>query len=163
MPLCESWAALFMNKTEILHYLRTASRVDDPRLLALIDDCMAEVDATVQPRTLERIFPCRVTEDALEVDGIARGAVMQAVLASKIEEVCDGIENRLRAQGLTLRQRYSPGYFDLDITEQRKIFALLDLTKRIGLTLSDTCQMIPTKSVTAIIGIEPQDGGQAHE
>ena len=55
VPLCESWAALFMNKTEILHYLRTASRVDDPRLLALIDDCMAEVDATVQPRTLERI------------------------------------------------------------------------------------------------------------
>ncbi len=183
--------------------MRTASRVDDPRLLALIDDCMAEVDATVQPRTLERIFPCRVTADALEVegftlkscrlaqtiagcdrvcifgatlgfecdrllrtysvDGIARGAVMQAVLASKIEEVCDGIENRLRAQGLTLRQRYSPGYFDLDITEQRKIFALLDLTKRIGLTLSDTCQMIPTKSVTAIIGIEPQDGGQVHE
>ena len=42
---------------------------DDPRLLALIDDCMAEVDATVQPRTLERIFPCRVTEDALEVEG----------------------------------------------------------------------------------------------
>ena len=69
MPLCESWAALFMNKTEILHYLRTASRVDDPRLLALIDDCMAEVDATVQPRTLERIFPCRVTADALEVEG----------------------------------------------------------------------------------------------
>ena len=69
VPLCESWAALFMNKTEILHYLRTASRVDDPRLLALIDDCMAEVDATVQPRTLERIFPCRVTEDALEVAG----------------------------------------------------------------------------------------------
>ena len=192
-----------MQQAGIVYYLRTASRVDDPRLLALIDDCMAEVDATVQPRTLERIFPCRVTEDALEVegftlksrrlaqtiagcdrvcifgatlgfecdrllrtysvDGIARGAVMQAVLASKIEEVCDGIENRLRAQGLTLRQRYSPGYFDLDITEQRKIFALLDLTKRIGLTLSDTCQMIPTKSVTAIIGIEPQDGGQAHE
>ena len=67
------------------------------------------------------------------------------------------------ANKLTLRQRYSPGDFDLDITEQRKIFALLDLTKRIGLTLSDTCQMIPTRSVTAIIGIEPQDGGQAHE
>ncbi len=119
MPLCESWAALFMNKTEILHYLRTASRVDDPRLLALIDDCMAEVEATVQPRTLERIFSCRVTEDALEVEGftlrsrrlaqtiagcdrvcifgatlgfecdrlLRTYSVMQAVLASKIEEV----------------------------------------------------------------------------
>ena len=79
VPLCESWAALFMNKTEILHYLRTASRVDDPRLLALIDDCMAEVDATVQPRTLERIFPCRVTEDALEVEGFTRKPLPGAI------------------------------------------------------------------------------------
>ena len=147
VPLCESWAALFMNKTEILHYLRTASRVDDRVCI---------FGATLG-------FECDRLLRTYSVDGIARGAVMQAVLASKIEEVCDGIEDRLRAQGLTLRQRYSPGYFDLDITEQRKIFALLDLTKRIGLTLSDTCQMIPTKSVTAIIGIEPQDGGQAYE
>ena len=79
---------------------------------------------------------------------------MQAVLASKIEEVCDSLEDTLKEQGLVLRRRYSPGYFDLDISEQKKIFALLDITKRIGLTLSDTCQMIPTKSVTAIIGIE---------
>mgnify|MGYP006923751714 CR=1 FL=1 len=85
MPLCESWAALFMNKTEILHYLRTASRVDDPRLLALIDDCMAEVDATVQPRTLERIFPCRVTEDALEVEALlSRAAAWRKPLPGAI-------------------------------------------------------------------------------
>lgn len=183
-----------MNKTEILHYLRTSSKTDDAQLLRLIDECMEEVNNTVAPKTIYRIFDCTVTEDTLHVgdfvfksrrlaktvagcrrvcifgatlgfecdrllrtytvDGIARGAVAQAVLASKIEEVCDGIEEALRRQGLTLRQRYSPGYFDLNITEQKKIFALLDITKRIGLTLTDTCQMIPTKSVTAIIGIE---------
>ena len=33
-------------------------------------------------------------------------------------------------------------------------FELIDLTKRIGLTLTDTLQMVPTKSVTAFIGIE---------
>lgn len=85
---------------------------------------------------------------------IARSAVLQACLASKIEEVCDSLEDRLREDGLLLRQRYSPGYFDLDITENKKIFELIEITKRIGLTLTDTCQMVPTKSVTAFIGIE---------
>ena len=88
VPLCESWAALFMNKTEILHYLRTAPRVDDPRLLALIDDCMAEVDATVQPRTLERIFPCRVTEDALEVEGFTLKSRRLAQTIAGCDRVC---------------------------------------------------------------------------
>ena len=80
--------------------------------------------------------------------------VLQACLASKIEEVCDGIEDELKAQGMTLRMRYSPGYFDLDIKENKKFFELMDITKRIGLTLTDTYQMVPSKSVTAFICIE---------
>lgn len=85
---------------------------------------------------------------------IAKAMVLQACLAAKIEEVCDGLEAELKAVDMKLRRRYSPGYFDLDITENKKIFELLELTKRIGLTLTDTCQMVPSKSVTAIIGIE---------
>ena len=85
---------------------------------------------------------------------IAKAMVLQACLASKIEEVCDTLEDKLRADGLTLRQRYSPGYFDLDIKENKKLFELIELTKRIGITITDTYQMIPTKSVTAFIGIE---------
>lgn len=85
---------------------------------------------------------------------ISRAIVLQSCLASKIEEVCDSLEDELKAQGYTLRQRYSPGYYDLDITDNKKFFELLELTKRIGITLTDTCQMLPTKSVTAFIGIE---------
>ena len=51
-------------------------------------------------------------------------------------------------------QEHSPGYFDLDIKENKKFFELMDITKRIGLTLTDTYQMVPSKSVTAFIGIE---------
>ena len=80
---------------------------------------------------------------------------LQAASAQKIEEVCDDAEKSIIAQyGCTLRQRYSPGYFDLDITEQKKFFSLLELQKRIGLTLTDTCEMVPTKSVTAFIGLD---------
>lgn len=183
-----------MNKAEILRYLRTSSKTDDKRLLSLIDDCCAEVNDCVKPRTLHRIFDCEVTEDCLIADNavfkskrladtikgckrvcifgatlgtecdrllrtygatdVTRAMVLQACLASKIEEVCDSLEDTLKAQGMSLRQRYSPGYFDLDISENKKVFEMLELTKRIGLTLTDTCQMVPTKSVTAIIGIE---------
>ena len=80
---------------------------------------------------------------------------LQAAAAAKIEEVCDSLEEELKAQNnFGLRQRYSPGYFDLDISEQKKVFALLDLTKRIGITLTETYEMLPTKSVTAFIGID---------
>lgn len=183
-----------MNKAEILRYLRTSSKTEDERLLSLIDECCAEVNACVKPRTLHRIFDCEVTDDSLIIGDIVfksrrladtikgcrrvcifgatlgtecdrllrtysatditRSIVLQACLASKIEEVCDSLEDTLVADGMSLRQRYSPGYFDLDINENRKVFEMLELTKRIGLTLTDTCQMVPTKSVTAIIGIE---------
>lgn len=85
---------------------------------------------------------------------ISRAAVLQACLSSKIEEVCDGLEENLRAKGFRLRPRYSPGYFDLDISENKKIFELIELTKRIGITITDGGQMSPSKSVTAFIGIE---------
>lgn len=185
---------LLMNKAEILRYLRTSSKTDDERLLSLIDDCCAEVNECVKPKTLHRIFDCEVTDDSLIIGDIVfsskrlagtikgckrvcifgatlgtecdrllrtygatdvtRAMVLQACLASKIEEVCDSLEDNLKAEGMALRQRYSPGYFDLDINENKKIFEMLELTKRIGLTLTETCQMVPTKSVTAIIGIE---------
>lgn len=183
-----------MDNNEILRYLRTSSKTNDKRLLELIDDCRDEVNKSVTPQTLHRIFDCSVNDDGVIAGGyefkskrladtvrgcrrvcvfgatlgtqcdrllrtyssvdITRTAVLQACLASKIEEVCDSLEDGLKADGLRLRKRFSPGYFDLDIKENKKIFEMLELTKRIGITLTDTFQMIPTKSVTAIIGIE---------
>ncbi len=86
---------------------------------------------------------------------VALAMALQAAAADKIEEVCDDLEEKIKEQyGVELRQRYSPGYFDLDITQQKQFFSLLQLEKRIGLTLTDTCEMVPTKSVTAFIGMD---------
>ncbi|MGN0532056.1 MAG: vitamin B12 dependent-methionine synthase activation domain-containing protein [Eubacterium sp.] len=98
---------------------------------------------------IDRIIKANTATD------IAMAMALQAAAASKIEEVCDDLEQQIITRhGVTLRQRYSPGYFDLDISQQRDLFSLLELTKRIGLTLTDTCEMVPTKSVTAFIGID---------
>ena len=96
----------------------------------------------------------RLIQSAAATD-VALAMALQAAGACKIEEVCDELEQQIIAQhGVKLRPRYSPGYFDLDISEQKKIFDLIELTKRIGITLTDTYEMLPTKSVTAIIGVE---------
>ena len=92
---------------------------------------------------------------AASATDVALAMALQAAAACKIEEVCDSLERQIISEhGVKLRPRYSPGYFDLDISEQKKVFALLGLTKRIGITLTDTFEMLPTKSVTAIIGID---------
>lgn len=152
------------------------NRVCEPKSLYRIFDC--EVTDTAlkienfvfeSRRLAKNLAGCRrvavlaatvgVKGDMLLRKYAADGAmllIMQASLASKIEEVCDALQAQIETkENVKTRQRYSPGYFDLAITEQKKIFKLMDITKRCGITLSDTCQMIPTKSVTAFAGIEP--------
>ena len=51
------------------------------------------------------------------------------------------------------RHRYSPGYGDINITLQQSIFDLLD-AGRLGVKITDTCMLLPLKSVFAILGIE---------
>ena len=81
----------------------------------------------------------------------------QAIGAERIESLCDAFCKEMRAEaemkGLFLRPRFSPGYGDLPIAEQPKFFALLDMTRRIGVSLTPTTIMVPRKSVTAIMGI----------
>ena len=85
----------------------------------------------------------------------ARLAVIHAVLNTKIEDICDELQRSIEKEnGVKTRSRYSPGYFDLDISEQKKLFSILEITKRCGITLTDTFHMIPTKSVTAFAGID---------
>ena len=51
------------------------------------------------------------------------------------------------------RPRYSPGFGDFGLEYQPYIFEALDCQRAIGLTLTDSFLMSPTKSVTALIGI----------
>lgn len=93
----------------------------------------------------------------LSVTDMSKAAVMQACSAALIESVCNelslSLENEIKNQGLFLKPRFSPGYGDFSIKYQKEIFTLLDCQRRIGLSLSDSFMMIPTKSVTAVIGI----------
>ena len=66
------------------------------------------------------------------------------------------ISTELEKSGLYLRPRFSPGYGDFPIEFQEPIMRMLDCAKKIGLTMTDSYMMSPTKSVTAIIGISTE-------
>ncbi len=93
----------------------------------------------------------------------AQAAVAQAVLAAMTESYCDSVCESIAQQeeqnGWYLRPRFSPGYGDLPLTAQRDLFRLCDITKRIGIALTDSCLMLPTKSVSAFIGLTRQKDG----
>ena len=85
-----------------------------------------------------------------------RALALQALGAERVEALCDAFETDLclASFGGRIHARFSPGYGDLPLDFQREIFRLLDPPRRIGLTLNESLLMSPTKSVTALIGIE---------
>ena len=84
------------------------------------------------------------------------GLCMHAIGAAIIEEACDRLCRQLAEKypNAVFRSRFSPGYGDLPLAMQKDVFAALDCEKRLGLTLTDTLLMQPSKSATAIVGIE---------
>ena len=86
------------------------------------------------------------------------GLLLQGLGAERVESLCDVFNADVTAicesAGGSTCMRYSPGYGDLSIEVQRQFLPLLDAERRLGITLSDSCLMSPSKSVTAIIGIK---------
>ena len=85
----------------------------------------------------------------------ARCVVCSAVGSALIESFCDYVNNLLAKEN-NLCPRFSPGYGDFLIAHQPRILEAIDASKKIGVSLTDNFMMIPTKSVTAIIGIKEE-------
>lgn len=93
----------------------------------------------------------------------AHAVAAQAAGAAAIEKwcdiLCDRFKQRFIPKNLYLRPRFSPGYGDLPLGLQYDIIRILDCTRKIGVSLTDSLMMLPGKSVSAIIGISSTDLG----
>ena len=79
---------------------------------------------------------------------IADGAA--SALAEALADICEAEISK----NTKLRPRFSPGYADLPLSVQSFILSRLSADKLLGITLTDSYLMVPTKSITAIIGIK---------
>ncbi|MEE0945298.1 MAG: vitamin B12 dependent-methionine synthase activation domain-containing protein [Acutalibacteraceae bacterium] len=83
----------------------------------------------------------------------SKAVVIDAIGSLQIEALCDKFCAEFVGEEKAKR-RFSAGYGDLPLETQKEIFSLLDCSKNIGLTLTHSLIMSPSKSVTAFLGIK---------
>ncbi|MBP5224407.1 MAG: Vitamin B12 dependent methionine synthase activation subunit [Lachnospiraceae bacterium] len=174
-----------------------------------VRDALKKLEKTVRPRSVRKVFPVRVENDVICLDGaaltksrdlsanldgcteavlfactlgaeadrlirrsavrsMADAAVYQAACTALVEALADRVNAAIEAEGaqrgMTARPRYSPGYGDCALDVQRDFFRLLELPKKLGLSLTPALLMVPEKTVTAFVGLMPaKDGGEEAE
>lgn len=102
------------------------------------------------------LVPDRLTAKYARLSPV-KSVLIQAIATERIEALCDLFckeqKEYYRSLGLDLKPRFSPGYGDLPLAMQRKLLPALNSERLLGITLSESLLMMPTKSVTAIAGI----------
>ncbi|MFY9505514.1 MAG: hypothetical protein WAP98_01435 [Caldicoprobacterales bacterium] len=86
---------------------------------------------------------------ALILDSLA-----SQIVDAGLDFMVEFINKEIRREGKKLTQkRYSPGYGDLLLTNQKIIYDILNL-KKLRIELTESYMLVPEKSVIAIAGIE---------
>ena len=164
-----------VRRSEVFRYLGYGNRVPDEETGELAEECIKELLRVSEERICVREFPVTVRDGSLDCGCfqtssrslygklfMARAVVMQAAAAALIEEVCDrnfeSWRKEYEEKGLYLRPRFSPGYGDFPLSVQKDLLGGLEAGKRLGITLTEGGLMMPSKSVTAVIGISPVKG-----
>lgn len=114
----------------------------------------------------DRVYLCGTLGAAFDRWQRARAAVSAAEAYEaqrlglvEVERLMDELEAAARreveADGRTrLLPRRSPGYGEMPLAQSREILERLDATRKIGVALTDSLSLVPTKSVTAVCEIE---------
>ena len=86
---------------------------------------------------------------------MARAVMLDACGSAWVEAGCDQAEAEVaeRFPDLYLTDRFSPGYGDLPLTLQNPICTALDARRHLGICVTESLLMNPSKSVTAVIGL----------
>ena len=108
------------------------------------------------------LFLCATLSSAVDrlirkkqIGSMAEAMVTDALASAAVEQVLDGAEAQIFTKHPFREHtwRFSPGYGDLPLEIQGAFLDLLDAPKRIGVCVSTSLLLVPTKSVTAIIGL----------
>ncbi len=87
---------------------------------------------------------------------VLQAAVLDAIGSDAVERLADSVESQISEvahnQGLTISRRFSPGYCDWDVSQQKIVFRAMK-GDYAGIHLTESCLMIPRKSISGIIAI----------
>lgn len=92
---------------------------------------------------------------AMQARDMAKAVLLNGCGSALVEQGCDAAEAELKARfpDFYLTDRFSPGYGDLPLTLQPSICAALNAQRRLGVTVTPSLLLNPSKTVTAFIGL----------
>ena len=90
-----------------------------------------------------------------QAEDISLGFITDCLASAAVEAVCNDLERKIMAmlEGWHMTWRFSPGYGDLPLSVQPQILDVLNAQKRAGVSCLESLLMVPSKSVTAVIGL----------
>ncbi len=98
----------------------------------------------------------RLTNQLNEQGDIMEAYILDAIGSLTVEKAMDKVQDNLKTdmnlQGLKISNRYSPGYCNWPLYDQKTLFELIGENPT-DIQLNDSCLMTPRKSVSGIIGI----------
>lgn len=117
----------------------------------------------IKGSTQVALFLCTAGEDftkmtnALNEQGdIMEAYILDAIGSLTVENAMDKIQKELQlkliTKNLKISNRYSPGYCNWPLSDQKTLFHLIG-NNPTGISLSDSSLMTPRKSVSGLIGI----------
>lgn len=85
--------------------------------------------------------------------------VLQACASAQLErfvqQKLEGIALQRLPQGQYITQRWAPGYGDFAFECQKPFLSLVAPPHKMGVSLTDSGMLVPTKSITAVVGVSP--------
>lgn len=84
---------------------------------------------------------------------MSEGFIYDAIASAMVENLTD-LAEEMTTSGREHTGRFSPGYGDMPLEIQGELLSLIEGSRLLGITLTDSGLMSPTKSVTALIGLK---------
>jgi hypothetical protein len=98
----------------------------------------------------------QLAEDGLMVQAAVLDAIGSDAAETLAHVVQDIIGKQAEAEGLGISLRFSPGYCDWKVSQQKMVFRAMN-GDTAGVRLTNGCLMVPQKSISGIIGVGPPD------
>ena len=139
---------------ETVLFDQTTLSITSTDLAKLLKDCdRCYILAATLGQGVDRQIGIKQKVDMLEA------LIWDSCASVWIDKICDDIEQQIIKEVENdefLTMRFSPGYGDVSLEVQQQLIDVLSATKKIGISLTKTDMLIPTKSITAFIGISHQ-------
>jgi len=129
----------------------------------ILIDTGAQIDAYIKGSEYLALFTCtagqlftKLSNRYNQAGDYLEAYIVDAIGSLTVEKAMDKIqaqlETEMKAEGLRITNRYSPGYCNWPVSGQRELFkAIGDIP--VGVSLTESCLMLPLKSISGIIGI----------